>query len=124
MFPITFFPDLPDCSIEQVSSTQETIIISLSSTREGATCPGCGEFSSRVHSTSTRSRHVTAFGWPTSSPSASGAKVSLFSAELPAKNGGSNHFLILLLPMLNGHFPCRISCGSSGRQWGARLEHG
>lgn len=55
MFPIALFPDLPDCSIEQVSSTQEAIIISLSSTREGATCPGCGEYSSRVHSTYTRS---------------------------------------------------------------------
>lgn len=76
MFPIAFFPDFPDCSIEQVSSTQETIIISLSSTREGATCPDCGEYSSHIHSTSTRSRHVPAFGWATRSPSAPGAKVS------------------------------------------------
>src|SRR5690349_5630279 len=49
MFPIALLPDLPDCSIEQVSSTQETIIISLSSTREGAACPDCGEFSFRRH---------------------------------------------------------------------------
>jgi transposase len=55
MFPITLFPDLPDCSAEQVSSTQETIIINIGSTQEGATCSDCGEFSSHVHSTYTRS---------------------------------------------------------------------
>ncbi|MBO0796580.1 MAG: ISL3 family transposase, partial [Ktedonobacteraceae bacterium] len=38
-----------------MSSTQETINITISSTQEGATCPDCDAFSSRVHRTYTRS---------------------------------------------------------------------
>jgi transposase len=52
---ITLLPDLPDCSVEQVSQTEEAITIIACSTTSSSHCPDCQQVSSQVHSTYTRS---------------------------------------------------------------------
>ena len=52
---ITLLPDLPDCSVEQVSQTEEAIVITARATTPSAHCPDCQHASSHVHSTYTRS---------------------------------------------------------------------
>src|SRR5438034_6941019 len=52
---ITFLPDLPGYSVQQVSQTEETIVITACATTSSACCPDCHQVSSRVHSTYTRS---------------------------------------------------------------------
>jgi len=52
---ITFLPDLPGCSVEQVSQTEEAIVITACATVPDACCPDCQHVSSQIHSTSTRS---------------------------------------------------------------------
>jgi transposase len=55
MIPIALLLDLPGCRVEQVNSSLEAVIITASATQEGASCPDCSEFSSRVHSSYLRS---------------------------------------------------------------------
>lgn len=50
MSPIALLPDLPGCCIEQVSSTEEMIVITARATASGACCPDCQQHSARVHS--------------------------------------------------------------------------
>lgn len=52
---IPLLPDLPGCSVEQVSQTEEAILITACSTASSAHCPDCQHDSSRIHSTYTRS---------------------------------------------------------------------
>lgn len=52
---ITLLPDLPGCSVEQVSQTEEGILITACATTSSACCPDCQEHSSQVHSSYTRS---------------------------------------------------------------------
>lgn len=52
---ISLLPDLPGCSVEQVSQTEEAIFITACSTTSSAPCPDCQQVSSRVHSTYLRS---------------------------------------------------------------------
>ena len=52
---IALLPDLPGCSVEQVSQTEETIVITTSATTSSASCPDCQQVSSRVPSTYIRS---------------------------------------------------------------------
>jgi hypothetical protein len=55
MSPIALLPDLPGCCIEQVSSTQEMIVITARATASNACCPDCHQRSAQVHSYSVRS---------------------------------------------------------------------
>jgi transposase len=55
MFPIALLPDLPGCCIEQVSSTQDMIVITARATASSACCPDCQQPSARVHSSYRRS---------------------------------------------------------------------
>lgn len=48
-------PDLPGCSVEQVSQTGEVILITACSTTSSSRCPDCHQVSSQVHSRYTRS---------------------------------------------------------------------
>jgi len=65
MFPIALLPDLPGCCIEQVSSTQEMIIISARATASDACCPDCHQRSAQVHSYYIRSpMALSSSGWP------------------------------------------------------------
>ena len=50
MSPIPLLPNLPGCCIEQVSSTQDTIVITARATASSACCPDCHRNSSQVHS--------------------------------------------------------------------------
>lgn len=52
---IALLPDLPGCSVEQVSQAEETIIITACATTSSASCPDCQQVSSQVHSTYIRS---------------------------------------------------------------------
>lgn len=52
---IPLLPDLPGCSVEQVSQTEEIIVITACATTSSASCPDCQQISSQVHSTYTRS---------------------------------------------------------------------
>lgn len=52
---ITLLPDLPSCSVQEVSQTKETIVITVCATTSSASCPDCQQVSSQVHSTYTRS---------------------------------------------------------------------
>lgn len=52
---IALLPDLPGCSVEQVSQTEETLVITACATTSSASCPDCQRVSSQVHSISTRS---------------------------------------------------------------------
>lgn len=52
---ITLLPDLPGCSVEQVSQTEEAILITACSTNSSSRCPDCQQISSQVHSTYMRS---------------------------------------------------------------------
>jgi len=52
---ITLLPDLPGCSVEQVSQTEEAILITACSTISSSRCPDCQQVSSQIHSTYTRS---------------------------------------------------------------------
>ena len=52
---ITLLPDLPGCFVEQVSQTEETLVITACATTSSASCPDCHQISSQVHSTYTRS---------------------------------------------------------------------
>lgn len=52
---ITLLPDLPGCSVEQVSQTEEAIVIVACSTTASGCCPDCQQVSSQVHSIYTRS---------------------------------------------------------------------
>src|SRR5579863_9830966 len=47
-------PDLPGCSVAQVSQTEESIVIPASALTSSASCPDCQQVSSHVHSTSIR----------------------------------------------------------------------
>ena len=51
----TLLPDLPGCSVEHVSQTEEAILITACSNTSSACCPDCHHVSSQVHSTYTRS---------------------------------------------------------------------
>jgi hypothetical protein len=51
----TLLSDLSGCSVEQVSRTEEAIVITASATTSSACFPDCQHVSSRVHSISTRS---------------------------------------------------------------------
>jgi transposase len=51
----TLLPDLPGCSVEQVSQTEEAILITACSTTSSSYCPDCQQVSSQVHSTYMRS---------------------------------------------------------------------
>lgn len=55
---IMLLPDLPGCSVEQVSVTEETIVITAYATTLSVCCPNCHQASSRVHSIYTRSPRV------------------------------------------------------------------
>ena len=48
-------PDLPGCSVTQVSQTEESIVITASAITSSASCPDCQQVSSHVHSTYIRS---------------------------------------------------------------------
>jgi zinc-finger of transposase IS204/IS1001/IS1096/IS1165 len=50
MFPIALLPDIPGCRIEQVSSTQDMIVITARATASGVSCPDCQQPSTGVHS--------------------------------------------------------------------------
>jgi len=50
MSPIALLPDLSGCCIEQVSSTQDMIVITARATASSASCPDCQQPSTRVHS--------------------------------------------------------------------------
>ncbi|SRR5581483_10979855 len=52
---ITLLPDLPGCLVEQVSRTEEAIMITACASAPSASCPDCQHVSSRVHSTYIRS---------------------------------------------------------------------
>jgi transposase len=52
---ITLLPDLPGCSVEQVSQTEEAIVVTACATTLSASCPDCQQISSQVHSTYIRS---------------------------------------------------------------------
>jgi len=52
---IALLPDLPGCLVDQVSQTEETIVITASATTSSASCPDCQQVSSHVHSTYIRS---------------------------------------------------------------------
>nr|HET6905183.1 ISL3 family transposase [Ktedonobacteraceae bacterium] len=52
---IALLPDLPGCSVEHVSQTEETIVITASATTASVSCPDCHQVSSQVHSTYIRS---------------------------------------------------------------------
>jgi transposase len=52
---IPLLPDLPGCSVEQVSQTEEALLISACSTTSSSHCPDCQQVSFQVHSTYTRS---------------------------------------------------------------------
>lgn len=52
---IPLLPDLPGCSVEQMSQTEETILITACSTTLSSRCPDCQQVSSQVHSTYMRS---------------------------------------------------------------------
>ena len=52
---IALLPDLPGCSVDQVSQTEESIVITASATTSSASCPDCQQVSSHVHSTYIRS---------------------------------------------------------------------
>jgi len=52
---IALLLDLPGCSVDQVSQTEESIVIIASATTSSASCPGCQQVSSHVHSTYIRS---------------------------------------------------------------------
>ncbi|MBO0782020.1 MAG: transposase family protein [Ktedonobacteraceae bacterium] len=123
MFPIALLPDLPDCSIEQVSSTQETIIISLSSTREGATYPDCGEFSSRVHSTYTRSPKTLPSG---GRPVRLLLQVRRYRCSQPScqRKTFAEPFPHLVAPHAQRTFPMQDLLRVIGEAMGVRLEHG
>lgn len=51
----TLLPDLPGCSVEQVSQAEEAILITACSTISSLRCPDCQQVSSQVHSTYLRS---------------------------------------------------------------------
>lgn len=51
----TLLPDLPGCSVQEVSQTEETLVITACATTSSASCPDCQHISSHVHSTYTRS---------------------------------------------------------------------
>jgi transposase len=51
---MTLLADLPGCSVEQVSQTEEAILITVCSTTSSSLCPDCQQVSSQVHSTYTR----------------------------------------------------------------------
>ena len=58
-------PDLPGCSVDHVSQTEESIVITASATTSSASCPDCQQVSSHVHSTYTRSpRSLPSSGRP------------------------------------------------------------
>jgi hypothetical protein len=50
----TLLPDLPGCSVEQVSKTEEAIFITACATTSSVCCPDCHRASSQVHSMYTR----------------------------------------------------------------------
>jgi transposase len=52
---IPLLPDLPGCSVEQVSQTEEAILITAYATTSSACCPDCQQRSSQVHSSYTHS---------------------------------------------------------------------
>ena len=52
---IALLPDLPGCSVDHVSQTEESIVITVSATTSSASCPDCHQVSSHVHSTYIRS---------------------------------------------------------------------
>ena len=52
---IALLPDLPGCSVEQVSQTEETIVLTACAITSSASCPDCQQVSSQVHSTYIRS---------------------------------------------------------------------
>lgn len=52
---ITLLPDLPGCSVQEVSQTEEAIFITACATTRSASCPDCQQASSQVHSSYTRS---------------------------------------------------------------------
>jgi transposase len=52
---ISLLPDLPGCSVEQVSQTEQAIVITACATTPSACCPDCQHLSSQIHSTYTRS---------------------------------------------------------------------
>lgn len=52
---ITLLPDLPGCSVQEVSQTEEAIFITACATTRSASCPDCQQLSSQVHSLYTRS---------------------------------------------------------------------
>jgi hypothetical protein len=54
MFLLTLLPDLPSCSVEQVSQTEEAIVITTCSTTSSACCPDCQHASSQIHCSYTR----------------------------------------------------------------------
>jgi transposase len=54
MSPNILLPDFPGCSVEQVSQTEEAILITACSTTASSHCPDCQQVSSQVHSTYTR----------------------------------------------------------------------
>jgi hypothetical protein len=58
MFFIPLLRDLPGCSVEQVSQTEEAILITACATTSSACCPDCQQLSSQVHSSYTRSPRV------------------------------------------------------------------
>jgi transposase len=51
----TLLPNLPGCSVEQVSQTEEAILITACASTSSARCPDCQQLSSRVHSIYMRS---------------------------------------------------------------------
>ena len=55
MSPIALLPDLPGFSVEQISRTESSIVITARATSPTACCPDCEQPSSRVHSYYTRS---------------------------------------------------------------------
>ncbi len=50
MSPIALLPNVPGCCIEQVSSTEEMIMITARATASSACCPDCHQNSARIHS--------------------------------------------------------------------------
>ncbi|WP_126581193.1 transposase family protein [Tengunoibacter tsumagoiensis] len=122
MFLIALLPDLPGCSIEQVSSTQETIVINLSSTREGATFPNCGKFSSRVHSTYTRSPKTLPSG---ARPVRLLLQVRRFRCSQPncQRKTFAEPFPAIVAPHAQRTFSMRYLLRIIGEAMGTRLEH-
>src|SRR5215467_5565649 len=120
---ITLLPHLPGYSLEQVSQSGETIVITACATISNASCPDCQQVSSQAHSTYTRS--------PKTLPS-SGRSVCLllrvrrFRCSNPTcrRKTFAESFSRFVAPRASGPALHKTCYASLARRWEVGLAHG